>query len=251
MSVPQRTRDRAGRHGLTGPREAGPDRLRRRVPEPARPDPGARPARACASPPSGWSSRPPAPASAPSARVNRQFARAGRGAGTPDPGARPPPPPGVFDLTPTEDEQMLVDVVTRVRRRGGPTRGRRGRRRRPRRPRRCSRPASEIGLPILGVPEELGGISTERSAMAGTLVAEALAHGDMGLAVAALAPGAVSTALSLWGTRGAAGDLPPGLHRRRRPGRRARADRAAAAVRRARPDDHGGRATVTASCSTA
>ena len=49
----------------------------------------------------------------------------------------------------------------------------------------------DIGLPILGVPEELGGISTERSAMAGTLVAEALAHGDMGLAVATLAPGAV------------------------------------------------------------
>src|SRR6185369_6066085 len=39
-----------------------------------------------------------------------------------------------------------------------------------------------------------------RSAMAGTLVAEALAHGDMGLAVATLAPGAVSTALSLWGS---------------------------------------------------
>jgi alkylation response protein AidB-like acyl-CoA dehydrogenase len=58
----------------------------------------------------------------------------------------------------------------------------------------------DVGLPILGVPEELGGISAERSAMAGTLVAEALAHGDMGLAVAALAPGAVSTALSLWGT---------------------------------------------------
>ena len=36
--------------------------------------------------------------------------------------------------------------------------------------------------------------------MAGTLVAEALAHGDMGLAVAALAPGAVATAISLWGT---------------------------------------------------
>ena len=58
----------------------------------------------------------------------------------------------------------------------------------------------EIGLPILGVPEELGGIATERSAMAGTLVHEALAKGDMGLAVAALAPGAVATALSLWGT---------------------------------------------------
>ena len=36
--------------------------------------------------------------------------------------------------------------------------------------------------------------------MAGTLVAEALAKGDMGLAVAALAPGAVATALGLWGT---------------------------------------------------
>ena len=36
--------------------------------------------------------------------------------------------------------------------------------------------------------------------MAGTLVAEALAHGDMGLAVAALAPGAVATAIGRWGT---------------------------------------------------
>jgi alkylation response protein AidB-like acyl-CoA dehydrogenase len=58
----------------------------------------------------------------------------------------------------------------------------------------------ELGLPTLGVPEQLGGISTERSATAGTLVAEALAKGDMGLAVAVLAPGAVSTALSLWGS---------------------------------------------------
>jgi alkylation response protein AidB-like acyl-CoA dehydrogenase len=58
-----------------------------------------------------------------------------------------------------------------------------------------------LGLPLLGVPESLGGIATERS-MAGTLVAEALARGDMGLAVACLAPGAVATALSLWGTHG-------------------------------------------------
>ena len=58
----------------------------------------------------------------------------------------------------------------------------------------------EIGLPILGLPEALGGVSEERSAMAGTLVAEALAKGDMGLAVAALAPGSVATAIGLWGT---------------------------------------------------
>ena len=130
--------------------------------------------------------------------VNRQFARAGRKRGTP---TRVPAAAGagVFDLTPTEDEQMLVDVVTEYAA-------------------EVVRPAAteaddvaaapeavlkaslDIGLPILGVPEELGGISAERSAMAGTLVAEALAHGDMGLAVATLAPGAVATALSLWGS---------------------------------------------------
>jgi len=36
--------------------------------------------------------------------------------------------------------------------------------------------------------------------MAGTLVAEALSKGDMGIALAALAPGSVATALGLWGT---------------------------------------------------
>jgi alkylation response protein AidB-like acyl-CoA dehydrogenase len=51
----------------------------------------------------------------------------------------------------------------------------------------CSPPAAvltaaqDVGLSTLGVPE-------------------ALAHGDMGLAVATLAPGAVATAIGLWGT---------------------------------------------------
>ena len=45
--------------------------------------------------------------------------------------------------------------------------------------------------------------------MAGTLVAEALAKGDMGLAVAALAPGSVATALVAVGHRRAAGTYLP------------------------------------------
>ncbi|WP_203337924.1 acyl-CoA dehydrogenase family protein [Nocardioides limicola] len=106
---------------------------------------------------------------------------------------------GLFDLNPTEDEQMLVQVVGEFAEEAV-------------RPlaseanEACAAPddllkaSLEIGLPILGVPEDLGGISEERSAMAGTLVAEALAKGDMGLAVALLAPGAVATAISLWGT---------------------------------------------------
>jgi hypothetical protein len=129
--------------------------------------------------------------------VSRQFARrGGKGRGTRVPTAKPT---GVFDLTPGEDEQMLVDVVTEfatemVRPAAAKA------------DEACEAPtellssANELGLPILGVADDLGGIATERSAVAGTLVAEALAKGDMGLAVSVLAPAAVSTALSLWGT---------------------------------------------------
>jgi alkylation response protein AidB-like acyl-CoA dehydrogenase len=59
--------------------------------------------------------------------------------------------------------------------------------------------ANELGLTTVGVPEELGGAVAERSAVTTVLMAEALARGDMGIAVACLAPAAVSTALSLWG----------------------------------------------------
>ncbi|HEX6247144.1 MAG TPA: acyl-CoA dehydrogenase family protein [Nocardioidaceae bacterium] len=129
--------------------------------------------------------------------VNRTFSRRGRAGATP---VRVPTAAekGLFDLTPTEDEQMLVDVVSEladeVLRPAAADADE-----------ACAAPQEvlqaslEVGLPILGVPEELEGISSERSAMAGTLVAEALGKGDMGLALACLAPGAVATALSLWG----------------------------------------------------
>lgn len=130
--------------------------------------------------------------------ASRTFAKAGKKGQS---GVRPDAAPrtGVFDLTPTEDEQMLVDVVTELATevlRPAAAEADEA----------CAAPVEvlaagqEVGLPILGVPEALGGISEERSAMAGTLVAEALARGDMGLAVASLAPGAVATAIGLWGT---------------------------------------------------
>jgi alkylation response protein AidB-like acyl-CoA dehydrogenase len=59
--------------------------------------------------------------------------------------------------------------------------------------------ANELGLTMVGVPEELGGAVEERSATTTVLMSEALARGDMGIAVACLAPAAVSTAISLWG----------------------------------------------------
>jgi len=59
---------------------------------------------------------------------------------------------------------------------------------------------SELGVNMLGIPEELGGVMTEQAATTSALVGEALAHGDMGIAYAALAPGAVATAIGRWGT---------------------------------------------------
>lgn len=129
--------------------------------------------------------------------VGRTFARSGsKGGGKRVPSAKDT---GLFDLTPSEDEQMLVDVVTEfaaevVRPAASAA------------DEACEAPEDllkatlEIGLPILGVAEDLGGIATERSAVAGVLVHEALSRGDLGLAVAAMAPGAVATALSLYGS---------------------------------------------------
>ena len=130
--------------------------------------------------------------------LNRQFSRAGSRAGQP---ARTRPTLGAdrFDLTPTEDEQMLVDVArelaTEVLRPAAAEADRAAQA-----SQEVLAQAAGVGLATLAVPEQLGGISAERSATAGVLVTEALATGDMGLAVACLAPGAVATALSLWGT---------------------------------------------------
>jgi alkylation response protein AidB-like acyl-CoA dehydrogenase len=130
--------------------------------------------------------------------AGRAFARAGM-RGKAGRRAVSTPPPGVFDLTPTEDEQMLVDVVTDLAREVlRPMAGEADA--------ACAAPrevlaaADEVGLPLLGVPESLGGVSEERAVVAGALVAEALARGDLGLAVAALAPGGVATAIATWGT---------------------------------------------------
>jgi hypothetical protein len=104
----------------------------------------------------------------------------------------------LFDLTPTDEQQMLVDVVREFaaeRLRPAATDADRD----------CQAPdelvatAVELGMWQLAVPDSLGGFSEQRSAVTNVLVAEALAGGDLGLAVACLAPAAVSTALSLWG----------------------------------------------------
>jgi alkylation response protein AidB-like acyl-CoA dehydrogenase len=67
-------------------------------------------------------------------------------------------------------------------------------------PQDISTQASELGLSYFAVPEELGGAGTERSPVTSMIVAEELAYGDMGIAVATLAPIGVANALTHWGT---------------------------------------------------
>ena len=110
-------------------------------------------------------------------------------------------PSGVFDLTPTEDQQMMVDVIgefaAEVLRPGAEQAEAADDT-----PKEVLAQTSEFGLSLVNIPESLGGLAEQRSAVTGVLVAEALAHGDMGQAVACLAPSAVATAISLWGTEG-------------------------------------------------
>jgi alkylation response protein AidB-like acyl-CoA dehydrogenase len=60
--------------------------------------------------------------------------------------------------------------------------------------------AAELGITAINIPEDFDGIAAQRSAVTNALVAEALAYGDMGLALPILAPGGVASALTHWGS---------------------------------------------------
>ncbi len=105
---------------------------------------------------------------------------------------------GLFDITPSDEQQMLVEAFSAfateqllpVAQKADHD---------------CAAPpevlaqANELGTATLGIPETLGGVMEERSAVTTVLVAEALAKGDLGLAAAVLSPAAVATAISLYG----------------------------------------------------
>ncbi|MFY9488524.1 MAG: acyl-CoA dehydrogenase family protein [Solirubrobacterales bacterium] len=105
---------------------------------------------------------------------------------------------GLFDLTPTDEQEMLIEAFGDFARSELlPVAGQSDH--------DCAAPpellkqSTELGVTMIGVPEEFGGAVEERSAVTSTLISEALAKGDLGLAVAVLAPAAVSTAIGLWG----------------------------------------------------
>jgi alkylation response protein AidB-like acyl-CoA dehydrogenase len=108
------------------------------------------------------------------------------------------PERGMFDLTPTDEQQMLRESVRdfalqKLRPAAEEADAQ------SQSPAELLGQANELGLTMVGVPEELGGAVEERSAVTSVLMSEALALGDMGIAVACLAAAGVSTALGLWG----------------------------------------------------
>jgi alkylation response protein AidB-like acyl-CoA dehydrogenase len=104
-----------------------------------------------------------------------------------------------FDLTPDDEQKMIVDTVTEFAE-------------------EVIRPAAhdsdhsatypadlvakaaELGVTAINVPEDFDGIAAQRAAVTNVLVAEALAYGDMGLALPILAPAGVASALTHWGS---------------------------------------------------
>jgi alkylation response protein AidB-like acyl-CoA dehydrogenase len=107
-------------------------------------------------------------------------------------------PGSSFDITPTDEQRMLVEAVRDFALRAV-------------RPAAvaadaaCETPAglvtaaNGLGLAALGVPEAHGGVLDRRSTVTSALVTEALAEGDMGIALGCLAPAGAATALGLWG----------------------------------------------------
>ncbi len=104
-----------------------------------------------------------------------------------------------FDLTPDDDQKLIVETVNEFAE-------------------EVLRPAAraaddaaafpsdliskagELGITAINVPEDFDGIAERRTTVTNALVAEALAYGDMGLALPILAPGGVASALTHWGS---------------------------------------------------
>ena len=131
-------------------------------------------------------------------RAARTFAAAGRLL-APERPARPSRAGDLFDLRLSEEQRMLVEPVrkfaeTEIRAAAASADEACAV------PQRLLEAAGELGIAAMAVPEALGGAGGERSVVGGIAVAEELARGDMGIALAILAPIGVANALSLWGS---------------------------------------------------
>ncbi|KAB1503053.1 acyl-CoA dehydrogenase [Corynebacterium sp. 320] len=116
----------------------------------------------------------------------------------PVPSTEPKPGRAPFDLNPTEDQEMIVaavrefaeerlrPVASECNEKAEPAEG-------------LLDTAAELGVALINLPEEYEGIANASGATTNALIAEALAFGDMGLAVSILAPAAVANVITNYG----------------------------------------------------
>jgi alkylation response protein AidB-like acyl-CoA dehydrogenase len=128
--------------------------------------------------------------------AGRQF-KAVRKLAEPARAARPPRS-DLFDLTPTDEQSLIAETMQQVaaemlrpeaeaaERAGAVSASVLGH-------------ANDLGLIQMAIPEALGGAAGERSPITNALIAEALAHGDMGQAVALLCTPSVANVLTDYG----------------------------------------------------
>ncbi len=104
-----------------------------------------------------------------------------------------------FDLTPDEDQKLIVETVdefaAEILRPAAHDADEAAAY-----PAGLIAKAAELGITAINIPEDFDGIAAHRSSVTNVLVAEALAYGDMGLALPILAPGGVASALTHWGS---------------------------------------------------
>ncbi|UQE74279.1 acyl-CoA dehydrogenase family protein [Gordonia sp. PP30] len=130
--------------------------------------------------------------------ANRAFA--------PKPGGGDPQRPviaskGYFNLTPDDEQAMIAETVkdfaTEILRPAAYEADKNAAA-----PDDIVSRSAELGITMINVPEAFDGAAAERGVVTNALVAEAMAYGDMGLALPLLAPSGVATTLTNFGSDG-------------------------------------------------
>ncbi|NMO01884.1 acyl-CoA dehydrogenase [Gordonia sp. TBRC 11910] len=108
-------------------------------------------------------------------------------------------PKDYFNLTPDDEQQMIADTVkefsTEILRPAAYDADTAAQA-----PADILERSAELGITMINVPEEFDGAASERGVVTNALVAEAMAYGDMGLALPLLAPSGVATTLTNFGS---------------------------------------------------
>ncbi len=113
----------------------------------------------------------------------------------------PTTPKDYFNLTPDDEQQMIADTVkdfsTEILRPAAYDADTNAAA-----PEDILKRSAELGITMINVPEEFDGAASERGVVTNALVAEAMAYGDMGLALPLLAASGVATTLTNFGSDG-------------------------------------------------